>query len=119
MGRRIGSHGAGTWSFPGGHLEWNETVDACAARELLEETGLVISTSAFRKLTYTNDVFTNEGKHYVTLYMEAQCPEGEPQVMEPTKCSEWAWTEAPPEPLFLPIQNLLREGWQSALWKGK
>ena len=42
MGLRKGSHGAGTWSFPGGHLETGETVTMCAARELLEETGVKI-----------------------------------------------------------------------------
>src|SRR5262249_19535674 len=30
----------GDWSVPGGRLEWNEAVQACALRELLEETGV-------------------------------------------------------------------------------
>jgi len=28
------------WGFPGGKLEWRESVTACAKRELREETGL-------------------------------------------------------------------------------
>ena len=32
----------GCWAFPGGFLEMDETVEACASRELLEETGLNI-----------------------------------------------------------------------------
>jgi 8-oxo-dGTP diphosphatase len=42
MGKRLGSHGSGTWSIPGGHLEFDETWQQCAVREVLEETGLKI-----------------------------------------------------------------------------
>lgn len=41
FGLRARGFGAGTWGLPGGHLEVGETLLECAARELLEETGLI------------------------------------------------------------------------------
>ncbi|MFO7169011.1 MAG: NUDIX hydrolase [Chloroflexota bacterium] len=110
LGRRRSGHGAGTWQFPGGHLEWGESIEACARREVLEETGLVVT--GLRRGPFTNDIFADEGRHYVTLFVLADCPEGEPQAREPEKCDGWAWFGwgELPQPLFLPIQNLLAQG---------
>ena len=112
MGRRKGSHGAGTWAFPGGKPELYETVADAAAREDEEETGLRIAPARFRKVTFTNDVFVSDGKHFVTLYVEARWlpSDGEPRVMEPEKCEEWRWFEETPSPLFLPVENLMKDG---------
>jgi len=109
LGERIGSHGANTWATPGGHLELGESIEECAERETLEETGLTVGS--FKKLAFTNDVFEKEGKHYVTLFVVASCLTGEPQVTEPNKCKQWQWFELDklPEPLFLPLTNLLKE----------
>ena len=109
LGERIGSHGAHTWATPGGHLEMGEGIEECARRETLEETGLVVES--FKKLSFTNDIFEKEGKHYVTLFVVASCSSGEPRVTEPNKCKQWKWFELDnlPEPLFLPLANLLQD----------
>ncbi len=110
LGKRKGAHGAGGWQFPGGHLEFNESIETCAKREVFEETGLQIKDIRFGP--YTNDIFTNEGKHYVTLFVTAFYDSGVEEVREPEKCEEWAWFEWNrfPEPLFLPTRNLLELG---------
>ena len=109
LGERIGSHGSHTWATPGGHLELGESIEECAKREVLEETGLVVES--FTKLGFTNDIFDQEGKHYVTLFVLTECTQGAPQVTEPNKCLQWKWCSLDdlPQPLFLPMNNLLAE----------
>ncbi len=111
LGKRKNTHGAGTWSAPGGHLEMNETWEECAKRETLEETGLEIENVRF--MTATNDVFPDVGKHYITLAMAADWKSGEPQNREPEKCEGWdwfAWDELP-EPLTIYFANFIKTGY--------
>ncbi len=62
--KRRNVHGDGTWSTPGGHVEFGESLERCAAREAQEETGLVAGEVSF--LAVTNDYMPEDGKHYVT-----------------------------------------------------
>lgn len=91
LGLRKGSHGAGEWSFPGGHLEFGETVFETARRETLEEVGLEIGEmeliSVFDEMRY----ITSDNKHYLNLGVKAVYNGGEPKVCEPDKCLEWKW----------------------------
>ncbi len=107
LGKRKGAHGEGSWAFPGGHLEFNESLEDCAKREVAEETGITIKN--IRKFTYTNDIFPQEGKHYITCYVLADYDSGEVKIMEPNKCEKWDWFEWNkfPEPVFIPLKNLL------------
>lgn len=50
-------------------MDFNESLEDCAAREVVEETGLVVEPSFLRFLTCTNDIMADEGKHYVTVFM--------------------------------------------------
>jgi len=108
LGKRKNAHGSGTWAFPGGHLEFNESIKECARREVSEETGIRIKN--LRYGPYSNDIFAGEGKHYVTLFVIADYDAGTPLVKEPHKCENWAWVPWPPNvhSCFLPIKNLLK-----------
>jgi len=110
LGLRRGSHGAGTWAPPGGHLEFGESAESCARREAAEETGLRLG--AVERGPYTVDTFASEGKHYVTLFAVSRDASGEPRVLEPEKCERWEWHawETLPEPLFAPLASLRATG---------
>ena len=107
LGKRIFSHGKNTWSPPGGHLEFGETPENSAKRELEEETGLLAKKTFIGP--WTNDYFPKESKHYITLHIFIHEFEGKPQVIEPVKCSSWDWFSMDdlPNPLFIPFQHLI------------
>lgn len=109
LGKRKGAHGSGCWSFPGGHLEFNEEIEDCAKREVLEEVGIQIKN--LKRGPYTNDFFKQEGKHYVTVFIISEHASGELKIMEPDKCEKWEWFEWDklPHPLFMPLQNLVKQ----------
>ena len=127
VGKRIKSHGAGTWAIPGGHLEFGESFEECAAREVSEETGLKVRN--IRYLTATNDIMKEDNKHYVTVFTVCERVDHtqEPEILEPNKCEGWEWwswekllkhvkeAEAAGEgqvletQLFLPFLNLVHQ----------
>jgi len=115
-GIRKGSHGAGSLALPGGHLEWMESWEECAKREVQEEMG--ISITHLKLGHVTNDIMESEDKHYVTIFMMGDCTlhEKRPKNMEPNKCEGWesfTWEElkaiqvkGSPK-LFGPLQGLV------------
>lgn len=109
MGKRKGSHGHDTWSIPGGHLEFNESWAECALREVMEETGMTANNVRF--LAATNDLFPEDKKHYVTIWVECDWVSGEPTITEPDKWvdQEWQTFKTLPSPLFEPCWMNLKE----------
>jgi 8-oxo-dGTP diphosphatase len=57
---------------------------------------------------WSNDLFLEADRHFVTLYVIGDWDGQEPRVLEPQKCLEWrwaTWTELP-RPLFGGIGEL-------------
>ena len=110
MHKRKNAHGEGTWGFPGGHLEFHEDLEECAKREATEELGIAIKNVRF--VSITNDKFQKEKKHYITVFMLAEHDAGTVTIMEPDKIEQWGWFEwnKMPKPVFLPIENLQKQG---------
>jgi 8-oxo-dGTP diphosphatase len=106
--KRKGPHEPGTWSTPGGHVDLGESLEACAARESREEVGVDVVDVRFRAVT--NDVFEKSGKHYVTIWFEGH-PVNDPTIAAEKEVEEIGWFawEALPQPLFLPLENLVKE----------
>lgn len=108
LGKRKTSHGMESWAPPGGHLEFGESLEECAIREVLEEAGVVITSPKF--VGMTNDVFTDDKKHYVSIFFKAFIHEEQViENCEPHKVEKWCWFSLNelPEGLFLPLHNLL------------
>lgn len=103
-------HGDHEWAFPGGKLDWMETIQQCAVRETLEEAGILVTP--LREIGYTNDFWPEPiNKHFLTAYVVCGVMPGgfEPKVMEPEKCLEWRWfpLNGTPKALMLGASEIL------------
>lgn len=92
-GKWLMIHRNGRWDFPKGHLECNETIEQCAAREVAEETG-VAGVEFVRHLCDTLHAYDLYGKwelkrtHWYEFRISS-CLNTAPQVEEGIDCVAW------------------------------
>lgn len=90
LGLRKSEHGQGTWSFPGGKLEFSEKISDAVKRETEEETGLKVDNLELVSLA-DELAYLDKGIHYVNIGFLAHSHQGEPEVKEKDKFVEWRW----------------------------
>lgn len=117
LGKRKSAMGKGTYQLPGGHLEFGESWEECAHREVLDEAGVHLVNVSFASVV--NSIRLEEQYHYVTIIMQGVLDReqsGEPENLEPEKNEGWKWTQwdqfPPEEQLFLPLAGLRQQGFQ-------
>ncbi|QPC83463.1 NUDIX domain-containing protein [Phototrophicus methaneseepsis] len=94
----------GTWEFPGGRVEFGETLRDAVAREFLEEYGMVIEVGQL--LGLDDHILPEEGQHWVAPTYLARHISGEPAILEAGKCVAIGWFDfdALPQPLSIITQ---------------
>jgi 8-oxo-dGTP diphosphatase len=119
VGRRKGGPGAGEWSFPGGTFEQKDmSLEDGAARELFEETGLVVYPKRLQHLASVLGSERPDTRRWLTVFFwyESDVP-FEALNLEPEKCEGWVWVDLQDfeqlHPLYGAIRPLLgTKEWQ-------
>lgn len=103
--QRANVFGAGSWGLPGGHLEFGESFEHAASRELAEECGL--QAVELRTVLPHNTPY--EHTHYVQIVVEVLDWHGEPKIREPDRCTGLGFFPLShlPQPLFEPSVHIL------------
>lgn len=106
--KRKNKLGNGCWGPPGGHLEKNESIIACARRECIEEIAVEINEFSF--LGVTNNIHKAQNKHYISIWMSAEIDKSSHIVPEEREVGEYRWFKMDklPSDLFLPFEEYVK-----------
>jgi len=101
-------HGEGTWTMPGGKLDFQETLIDGLYREAFEETGIKVNKDRIRVISVADEIVKDN--HYVTVGFLCEDFEGEPKIMEPEEIVEWKWynLDSLPEKVYPPSAKVIK-----------
>lgn len=98
----------GCWEFPGGRVEFGETLRQAVQREFVEEYAMQIEVGAL--LCLDDHILPDEGQHWISPTFLATYITGDPTILEPEKCTAIGWfsLDKLPHPLSLITQANIR-----------
>lgn len=112
-------NGEGTWTMPGGKLDFGESFEEGAVREVAEEIGVDILPSDLEVISLSNDIVPTA--HFVTVGLLCKNfpKDAEARVMEPDEITQWKWfsLDELPVPLFKPSQKVLNNFKEGKIYK--
>ena len=107
--------GQGTWTLPGGKVDFGEELEEAARREAFEETG--IKANSLKLVSLTNDI--KDKAHFITIGFLCDDFEGDPKIMEPAEITKWAWFDLDeiPQPMFFPSEKAIKNFKEGVIFK--
>lgn len=106
----------GKLSTIAGHLEAEEGVATCAAREAAEEVGVELSLADLEVVATMHRRTGEPGHERVDFFVAARRWHGEPSNREPAKCSELLWAPLDDLPSdTIPYVRRAIEGWRAGV----
>lgn len=111
LGKRLAEVGYGTWAFPGGHLNDDESLLDTAKRELEEELGDKIKINISKEIiAVRDDSLPPRFIRHLVIILKGEHIEGDPVVNEPEFCEKWEWFDIDklPSPLFSKADEVLK-----------
>lgn len=106
--QRANEPGQGKWACPAGFVEYDEAPADAAAREVLEETGLIV------RVTQLLEVFPKKdnGLADIVIAYAADVVDGTLQAGDDAADARWFTRDALPELVFYPSITLIGERWR-------
>ena len=102
-------HGEGSWSLPGGKVDYMETFTDAVWREANEETGIDLNKDAIQFVCLGSDMGSDA--HFVTAGFLCDDFKGKPEIMEPDEMIKWEWFNPDnlPSPMYKPSLKVIQQ----------